>query len=104
MSWITLRDVVAALVFALERDDVVGPVNLVAPSPVTNAELTSTLGRVLRRPAVLPVPKFALRLGAGSEMANEMFLGGARVIPAVLERNGFSWADPELEPALQRLL
>ena len=55
--------------------------NFVSPTPVTNADFTATLGRVLKRPAVLPVPKFALRLGVGSDMANEMLLGGARVRP-----------------------
>lgn len=104
MSWITLADVVSALVFALERDDLEGPVNLVAPTPVTNADFTSTLGRVLKRPAVLPVPKFALRLGAGAEMANEMLIGGSRVIPAALHRHGFEWEHPTLEPALRSLL
>lgn len=104
MSWITLEDVVSALVFALERDDLEGPVNLVAPTPVTNAEFTTTLGRVLQRPTVLPVPKFALRLGAGAEMANEMLIGGARVIPAVLSEHGFEWEHPNLEPALRSIL
>jgi hypothetical protein len=104
MSWITLADVVSALTFALERADLEGPVNLVAPTPVTNAEFTSTLGRVLKRPTLIPVPKFALRLGVGAEMANEMLLGGARVIPAVLREHGFEWEHPTLEPALRSIL
>jgi uncharacterized protein (TIGR01777 family) len=104
MSWITLDDVVSALVFCLATHEVEGPVNMVAPAPVTNAELTSTLGRVLKRPTFLPVPKFALRLGAGTEMANEMLLGGARVIPSVLQSRGFEWAHPTLEPALRSVL
>jgi uncharacterized protein (TIGR01777 family) len=104
MSWITLTDVVSALVFALERDDLDGPVNLVAPTPVTNADFTATLGRVLKRPAVLPVPKFALRLGAGAEMANEMLIGGSRVIPAALQAHGFEWEYAEIEPALRSVL
>jgi uncharacterized protein (TIGR01777 family) len=104
MSWITLHDVARALVFALERSELEGPVNLVAPNPVTNAEFTRTLGHVLRRPTVLPVPKFALRLGAGAEMADEMLIGGARVIPAVLEKHGFEWQSSNLEPALRSVL
>ena len=104
MSWISLDDVVDALVFALEHDDIVGPVNLTAPNPVTNAEFTDTLGRVLKRPTILPVPKFALRLGAGSEMANEMLIGGARVVPRVLEDHGFEWKYATLEPALRAVL
>jgi uncharacterized protein len=104
MSWITLEDLVSALVFALELDALEGPVNFVSPTPVTNADFTATLGRVLRRPAVLPVPKFALRLGAGSEMADEMLIGGARVIPAVLHAHAFRWKHTTLEPALRSLL
>jgi hypothetical protein len=104
MSWITLSDVVSALVFALGRDDLEGPVNLVAPTPVTNADFTATLGRVLKRPTLLPVPKFALRLGAGAEMADEMLIGGSRVIPAALRAHGFEWEHPTLEPALRSLL
>ena len=104
MSWITLEDVVSALVFALETEMLAGPVNLVAPAPVTNAVFTKTLGSVLNRPTVLPVPKFALRLGAGAEMADEMLIGGARVMPAVLQANGFEWKHPTLEPALRSVL
>jgi uncharacterized protein (TIGR01777 family) len=104
MSWITLRDVVSALLFALERDDLEGPINLVAPTPVTNAEFTETLGRVLKRPTLIPVPKFALRLAAGEELADEMLLGGSRVIPAALRSHGFEWEHTLLEPALRSLL
>ena len=104
MSWITLDDVVSALVFALEHDSVEGPVNLVSPAPVTNADFSKALGKALKRPAFLPVPKFALRLGAGSEMANEMLIGGARVIPAVLESHGFEWSQPTLQGALASVL
>ena len=104
MSWITLTDVVSALLFALECEQLRGPVNLVAPNPATNAEFTSALGRVLHRPTLLPVPKLALRLGAGREMANEMLIGGARVIPRELQAKGFEWTDPTLEPALRSLL
>jgi len=104
MSWITLEDLVSALVFALERDDIEGPVNCVSPTPVTNADFTATLGRVLKRPTVLPVPKFALRLGLGPDMANEMLIGGARVIPASLHAHGFRWEHTTLEPALRSLL
>jgi len=104
MSWITLDDLVSALIFALEREDLSGPVNLVSPTPVTNADFTDTLGRVLKRPTFLPVPKFALRLGVGSEMANEMLIGGARVVPAELHAHGFEWEHAELAPALRSVL
>lgn len=104
MSWITLEDLVSALVFALENDELVGPVNFVSPTPVTNAGFTAALGRVLKRPTALPVPKFALRLGAGAEMANEMLIGGARVVPASLHAHGFRWEHTSVEPALDSLL
>ena len=104
MSWITLDDLVAALVFALEHSDVAGPVNMVSPTPVTNATFTATLGSVLKRPTCLPVPKFALRLGAGAEMADEMLIGGARVVPSALKAHGFEWQHGELEPALRTVL
>ncbi len=104
MSWITNGDLVSALVFALQNEALEGPVNMVSPTPVTNAELTATLGRVLKRPTILPVPKFALRMGAGSEMADEMFIGSTRVIPGVLQAQGFRWDHAELEPALRSVL
>jgi hypothetical protein len=104
MSWITLEDLVSALVFALQREELEGPVNFVSPTPVTNTDFTATLGRVLKRPTVFSVPKFALRLGVGSDMANEMLLGGSRVIPASLHAHGFRWEHTTLEPALRSLL
>jgi hypothetical protein len=104
MSWISLDDLVSALIFALGREDLEGPVNFVSPTPVTNADFSATLGRVLHRPAFLPVPKFALRLGVGSEMADEMLIGGVRVIPASLRAHGFQWEHPSVEPALRSLL
>lgn len=104
MSWITLDDLVAALVFALENDGLAGPVNMVSPTPVTNAVFTAALGRVLKRPTFLPVPKLALRLGAGAEMANEMLIGGARVMPSALQAQGFEWQHSEIEPALRAVL
>lgn len=104
MSWITLEDLVSALLFALKCDDLEGPVNFVSPTPVTNADFSATLARVLKRPAVLPVPRFALRLAVGPEMANEMLIGGARVAPASLHQHGFAWEHSSLEPALRALL
>jgi len=77
---------------------------VVAPNPVTNAEFTSALGSVLHRPTVIPIPKFALRLGAGAEMADEMLIGGVRVLPASLEAHGFQWAHPNLEAGLKAVL
>ena len=104
MSWITLDDVVSALIFALARDELSGPVNLVSPNPVTNAELTNTLGRVLKRPTLFPVPKFALRLGMGSQMADEMLISSTRVVPSVLADRGFRWQHADLTSALRSVL
>lgn len=104
MSWITLADVVSAMTFALERSDLQGPVNLVSPNPVTNDDFTHALGGVLGRPTCVPVPKLALRLAAGREMADEMLIGGARVRPSVLQQHGFHWEHPTIEPALRTVL
>ena len=99
LSWIGLDDLVYAIHFALHRSEVEGPVNATAPGPVSSREFGRTLGRVLRRPAVLPAPAFAMRLALG-EMADEMLLGGAFVRPAALESAGFRFSRPDLESAL----
>ena len=103
MSWIALDDVVNGLKFLIEDGAVQGPVNFVAPNPVTNAEFTKTLGRVLSRPTIFPVPKFAVRLAFG-EMGDALLLSGQRVEPSVLEDRGFMFSWPTLEPALKHLL
>ncbi len=104
MSWIVLADAVAAVRFLLETDGLAGPVNFTAPGAVTNREFAAALGRVLHRPAVLPAPAFALRLLLGRDMANELLLGGARVVPSRLLAAGFRFGYPDLEPALHRIL
>jgi uncharacterized protein (TIGR01777 family) len=103
VSWIALEDEVRALRLALEDDAVHGPVNLVAPNPVINEELAKTLGRVLRRPAMFPVPAFALKLMFG-EMAEETLLASQRVHPRVLTDRGFSFLYPTLAAALRSIL
>src|SRR5690606_4836716 len=80
-----------------------GPVNVVAPQPVTNAEFTKTLGRVLARPTFFPVPGFAARLAFG-EMADALLLASARVLPRRLQETGFTFQYPDLEPALRHVL
>lgn len=100
--WIHLDDAVAAIRFAAARAELRGPLNVVAPSPVTNAEFTRELARACRRPAFLRVPPFALRALFG-EMA-EVLLGGQRVAPAKLAGAGFRFLHPELGPALAALL
>ncbi len=103
MSWISLDDLVRAILHALATASLAGPINAVAPAPVTNREFARTLGRVLRRPAVLPLPAGAARLLLG-RMADELLLASARVVPARLEAAGFTFGDATLERALRRLL
>jgi uncharacterized protein len=103
MSWISIDDLVRIILYALKIETVKGPVNAVAPKPVTNGEFTRTLGRVLRRPTVFPMPGFAARLAFG-EMADELLLASARVVPAKLEASGFVFRHPDLESALSSLL
>ena len=99
MSWIDIDDLIEAVLFCLEHKTLVGPVNLVAPNPVTNREFTKTLGRVLGRPTILPLPSFIVNLLMG-EMGRELLLAGARVRCKKLLEAGFSFARPELESAL----
>ena len=107
MSWISLADAVAAVLFALGSNSaastLASPVNLTAPAPVTNAEFTRALGRAVHRPAILPAPAFALRLALG-QMADEALLSSARVFPARLINAGFQFAHPNLEAALAAAL
>lgn len=102
-SWITLSDEVAALVWLLDHD-VSGPVNLTAPGPVTNREFTDTLARVLSRPALLAVPPIGPRTLLGAELADSLLFASANVHPAVLLSAGFSFAFPELGPALSAVM
>lgn len=103
MSWITLRDAGEAFTHLLSAEHVEGPVNLVSPAPVTNREFARVLGKVLRRPALLPLPAFAARLAMG-EMADESILASTRVHPKRLLESGFHFAHPDLEMALQAIL
>lgn len=103
MSWISLTDAVAAVLFALETPALAGPVNLTAPQPVTNAEFTRTLAGQLRRPAFLPAPAFALRLALG-QMADEALLASARAIPARLTAAGFRFTHATVGEALKAAL
>ena len=103
MSWIALEDVVNGLKFLIADKAVNGPVNFVAPNPVTNAEFTKTLGRVLSRPTLFPVPAFGARLAFG-ELADALLLSSQRVDPGVLQDKGFLFSWPTLEPALRHLL
>jgi hypothetical protein len=100
--WTTRADAVGAVEHLL-TSDVEGPVNVCAPTPVTNATLTGTLGDMLGRPTVLRVPETGVRLLFG-QMGEELLLASARVRPTRLEASGYEWRDPELRPALERVL
>jgi uncharacterized protein (TIGR01777 family) len=102
-SWITLDDVCGSIAHLLQAGGIQGPVNIVSPSPVTNLEFTKTLGRVLSRPTVFPLPAFAARLALG-EMADGLLLASTRVVPAKLAAAGFAFRHADLEPALWYLL
>ena len=102
-SWISLRDEIAAIEHCMTAN-VSGPVNLVGPEPVTNKEFTKVLGRVVKRPTLpVPVPAFVLKAALG-QFADEGVLTGQRLQPAVLQRTGFTFADPDLESALRSSL
>jgi uncharacterized protein (TIGR01777 family) len=101
MSWIALDDVVDGIKFALTNERMNGPVNFVAPNPVTNSEFTKTLGKVLSRPTLLPIPAFGVRLAFG-EMGEALLLSGQRVEPAMLGTTGYQFQYSNLEKALVR--
>jgi len=103
MPWLTLEDAVAMVRFALSNENVSGPINAVAPQPVQNAEFTRVLAKVMRRPAIFPVPGLVLRIVLG-EMADALLLGSQRAAPNVLEKSGYSFRHPNLEPALAAVL
>lgn len=103
MSWISKEDLLRVINHVIVEHSIHGPVNAVAPQPVTNEEFTKTLARVLKRPAVLPVPAFMLRLLFG-QMADEALLASARVKPQVVQASGFSFTHERLEHALQSVL
>lgn len=103
VPWVTLRDAVSALRFAIADPTLAGAVNVVAPEPCTNREMTLKIATACGRRTLMPVPAFALRAALG-EMADELLLSGANVRPRVLERAGFRFDDPRLEDALSELL
>src|SRR5438132_1087001 len=103
MSWIALDDVVGGIKFALTNDSLQGPVNFVAPNPVTNSEFTKTLGKALSRPTLFPIPAFGVRLVFG-EMADALLLSSQRVEPASLTKAGYQFQYLGLEEALRHSL
>jgi uncharacterized protein (TIGR01777 family) len=103
MSWVALDDVLGVIHYALSTETLHGPVNVVAPQPVTNQEFTRALGKVLGRPTLLPMPAFAARLAFG-EMADALLLASTRVVPARLLAAGYAFRYPALADALRHLL
>ena len=103
MSWISLSDLVEVIYFIICQDNITGPVNAVSPNPVTNSEFTRALGRAMGRPTVLSVPAFGARMLLG-QMAQELLLSGAKVLPAKLQSAGFSYRYPSIDSALEHVL
>jgi len=103
MSWIALEDVVRVIRFVIENEAVQGAINVVSPQPVTNAEFTKTLARVMHRPAFFTVPPFVLRTLLG-EMADALLLSGQRVVPRALQESGFQFLYTDLSAALTAIL
>jgi uncharacterized protein len=104
LPWIHVDDEVGLIRYAIATDAVTGPLNAVAPEPVTNGEFAAVLGRVLGRPAVMAAPAFALRLAFGAEMANELMLASQRAMPVRPLDVGYKFRQPLLEPALKDLV
>lgn len=103
-SWITLEDEVGIIVHALGDRTLSGPVNATAPNPATNRDFTKALAKLFRRPAVLAVPRPALALVMGSELADQVALAGQRVLPVAAQASGYRFSSPDLEPGLRRAL
>jgi uncharacterized protein len=101
LSWIDLGDMVRAIIWLIDHATIRGPVNVLAPNPVTNAEFTRVASEVLRKPALVPVPAFALRMMFG-EMASETLLASQRAIPSALTESGFEFLHPDLRECLER--
>lgn len=103
MSWIAIDDLVGAIQHTLTTPELQGPINAVSPNPATNSEFTKTLGKVLGRPTLLPMPAFAVRLAFG-QMGEDLLLASSRVQPVRLEASGFAFRFAELEGALRHVL
>jgi uncharacterized protein (TIGR01777 family) len=103
MSWITREDLVGAILHCLDTPGLAGPVNAMAPNPVTNREFTAALGKALGRPTLVPVPAFALKMLLG-ELGENLALVSTRAVPRQLEAAGFTFTHPDIDTALEALL
>jgi uncharacterized protein len=99
LSWIGLDDMVRAIRFVIERTEIQGPVNMTAPTPVTNREFTAAVAEALKKPAMVSVPAIALKLIFG-EMASETILASQRAVPSALTRAGFEFTNSRIESVL----
>ncbi len=104
MSWISLEDEIGAIRHVLGDDSVSGPVNLTAPTPVTNLDFTKALGGAVHRPTILPTPLAPLKLALGSELVTALLVNGQRVVPAALEASGYKFKHPDIDSAFASLL
>ncbi len=102
-SWISIYDLIGIILYAIQNKKLNGPINAITPKPVTNREFTKTLGRVLGRPTIFPLPAFVAR-GIMGEMARETMLASTRVVPEKLTAAGYTFSYPELENALTHIL
>lgn len=100
-SWISLPDEVGLIRHAIDTAGLSGPMNATAPHPATNAEITKTLAKVLNRPAIVPVPAFALSVVMGKELTDEVIMAGQRVLPEVAQTSGYAFRHPTLEEGLR---
>jgi len=103
MSWVSIDDAVAMIQHVISDESIHGPVNFVTPNSISNREFTKTLGSVLHRPTIFPLPAVVAQLVFG-EMANELLLSGARVYPKILLESGYKFLHPDLSQALEHLL
>lgn len=103
MSWVDIDDLIHIIDHAIHTEQLHGPVNAVSPNPVTNRQFTKTLGHVLKRPTIFPMPAFAARLAFG-EMADDLLLASTRVIPKQLETNGYAFRHAHLEDSMRHVL
>ena len=103
MSWISMDDLIGTVYHAINDENLSGPVNIVAPAPVSNLELVRTLGKVISRPAIFTIPAWLIKLVFG-EMGQEVLLASTRVKPEKITAAGYRFRHPELEGALRHLL
>ena len=104
ISWITLDDLLGLVLYAIVDESITGHVNAVSPNPVTNADFTATLGKVLSRPTIFSIPEFIIKLPLGEELANAAILSSSRVIPDRLIKMGYKFCLPYLESVLRHTL